>query len=190
MQQIFLQCARGVFVALFLMATNNVNANSLLRHIFGAQTVSPEIQKVADLSDQMTNFDTTVFKMNGLAKKIGYSSFNWFNTTWVDEEVVQHKTDKAILWQLIHEKYHTIAGHDWRRIIGVGAVVMPIIQGIMLSIQVFIEKGDSGISPFILPNALPATFLALFLFLWHEEYCESQADAYANWMMHEGVVNA
>jgi hypothetical protein len=190
MQQFFLQCQRGVFIALFFTSAADLNASSLLRYIFGSQPVSAEIQKVSDIADKMTNFDTTVLKMNRLSKKLGYSSFNWFNTTWVDEEVVSAKSKNALLRQLIHEKYHTIGGHDWRRIIGAGAVAMPIIRGLALVCKYYVKHGDFPLVPHIIPFELPATFLALFLFLWHEEYCELLADSYADHMMREGIINA
>jgi hypothetical protein len=189
MQQFFLQCQRGVLIALFFTLAADLNAASLLRYVFGSQPVSAEIQDISDVADKMTNFDTTVLKMNRLSKKLGYSSFNWFNTTWVDEEVVSAKSNDALLWQLIHEKYHTIGGHDWRRIVGAGAVAMPIIRGTIAACKFYLKHGYFPLFPYIIPFELPATFLALFLFLWHEEYCESQADAYADHMMREGMIN-
>jgi hypothetical protein len=185
MQQFFLQCQRGVFIALFFTFAADLQAASWLRYIFGSQPVSAEIQQVSGVADKMTNFETTVLKMNKLSKKLGYSSFNWFNTTWVDEDGVSAKSKNALLRQLIHEKYHTIGGHDWRRIVGVCAVATSLIRGLVTAYAKYDAGLDLGI---VVPYSLPATFLALFLFLWHEEYCESQADAYADHVMRAGII--
>jgi hypothetical protein len=188
MQQFFLQCQRGVFIALFFTSAADLNASSLLRYIFGSQPVSAEIQKVSDIADKMTNFDTTVLKMNRLSKKLGYSSFNWFNTTWVDEEVVSAKSKNALLRQLIHEKYHTIGGHDWRRIVGAGAIATQLGWRILfMSTLTKLTTFEKFMS---FSGCVPQLLLTLFLLLWHEEYCELLADSYADHVMREGIINA
>lgn len=187
MQQFFLHCQRGVFIALFFTLAADLKAASLLRYIFGSQPVSAEIQQISDIADKMTNFDTTVLKMNKLSKKLGYSSFNWFNTTWVDEEVVSAKSKNALLWQLIHEKYHTIGGHDWRRIIAAGAIATPLFWRL---VYIGTRKFSLFEKCMNISGNIPEILLALFLFLWHEEYCELLADSYADHVMQEGIINA
>ena len=186
MQQIFLQRVACAFLAVFFAFTSNMHAASLLRYVFGSEPVSQRLQKIAEFSDTMTNFDTAVFKMNGLSKKLGLSSFNWFNTTWIYEEAIQHKSDPALLWQLLHEKYHTIAYHDVRRIIGELAVDAPLIAGVCTACVGYVTGED--LPKLIAFVAISQALLARFLFLWHEEYCESQANAYADHMMREPIM--
>jgi len=184
MQQIFLHRIIGAFLVLFFAASTSLQSASVLRYVFGSAPIDQiQVQEIAQEADKISDFKTPTFKMNWLAKKLGCSSFNWFNTTWVDEEAIKNNPKMRTLWQLLHEKYHTIGGHDWRRIIGAGAVAMPILRGIVDASAEAINGGDFPIIPYIIPWALPQFTLAIFLFLWHEEYCERQADIYADEML-------
>lgn len=176
MQQKFLSHTLGMITILTLATgCTDLNAASLLRYLFGTKPVSSEIQVIADKADDLTNFKTPVLQMNWLAKKIGYSTFNWFNTTWVDEEAIKNNPEFATLWQLVHEKWHTIWGHDVRRIVGVGALFSYIARDIY-----FLHDAGKVLGTKYYLSALPWELLSLLLVLWHEEYCESQADSYAD----------
>lgn len=188
MQQIFLPKVRYfvTILALCLFFTS-AEAESVLKYIFGSEPVSNRIQEISDDADDITGFDTTVYKMNSFAKLLGYSSFNWFNTTWIDENEADMDSDSYLRLQLIHEKYHTIAGHDYRRIIGASAYlcwITCIAQKYKLSPNYCTER----------LQWFPVDLVMLFMFLWHEEYCETQANLYADFMLkkeaEEGVKKA
>jgi hypothetical protein len=175
-------------VSLILVTSISLQATqpSLLRYVLGSQPVSTSIQRAADAADEATDFKTPVLKMNRLAKLFGYSSFNWFDTTWVNEEAAQEINPKILTWQLIHEKYHSLARHDVRRIFGFLAATSPYF---ITAIQALVEAnrendyyGFMGDVPFIdyLVPKLPLIFLTHMLINWHEEYCENAADQYAD----------
>ena len=91
MQQFFSH--RIMSLALTVSVCTNftdARAVSTLRYIFGSEPVSQDIQHISNQADEITNFETPTLKMNWLAKKLGYSSFNWFNTTWIDEEALKN----------------------------------------------------------------------------------------------------
>lgn len=182
-QKILFYKMGAVFALVFTLGYSDLDAVSLLRYLLGTEPVSAEMQEIADKADALTHFKTPVLQMNWLAKRLPYSTFNWFNTTWVDEEALKNNPEFATLWQLIHEKWHTIWKHDVRRIIGVSSIVTSVLFKIFLTAQLT-SKGWNG---YTLSQKAAETFscthlplLTLFLFLWHEEYCESQADAYAD----------
>lgn len=156
------------------------NQGSFLRYILGSQQPSGAMQKFSDAADEMSGFTTPVYQMNSCGKLFRYSSFNWFNTTWIDEGALENRSDKSIMWQLLHEKYHTIAAHDWRRIIGAGAISSDLLYTIL---WVMNNKAHHGLQ--YVAGRIFCSCFTLFLFLWHEEYCEHMADLYADRMIHE-----
>lgn len=177
MQQIFsYKTVRATIIIALCFFSARANEGSILRYIFGSEPVSDRIKEISNNADDITEFDTTVYKMNSFAKLLGYSSFNWFNTTWIDENEAEFFSDSCIHLQLIHEKYHTIAGHDYRRIIGVSAILAWIS---------FVAQQCHNAPHYWAEYAkwIPVDFAMLFMFLWHEEYCETQANLYANFML-------
>lgn len=188
MQQIFsYQIVRTALALALCLFSAHAHAGSMLKYILGSEPVSDRIQEISDDADDITGFDTTVYKMNNFAKMLGYSSFNWFNTTWIDENEAEMDSDSYLRLQLIHEKYHTIACHDYRRIIGASAIFSWII---------FVGQQCHNT-----PNCwaeyakwIPVDLAMLFVFLWHEEYCETQANLYADFMLkkeaEEGIKKA
>jgi hypothetical protein len=183
MQQFFIGPRAAFLVALLMQGAAYGNNGSYLQYIFGSQPASEAVQKLSAQADERTGFTenpTTVLQMNALAKLFGYSSFNWFNTTWVDEASFEGRSDRSIIWQLIHEKYHTLAGHDVRRIIGSAALK---VQFMCMARDMYKLCNNMEIAPTTLPIDIGWSLFTLFLFLWHEEQCEIAADAYADRMI-------
>jgi hypothetical protein len=87
---------------------------------------------------------------------------------------------------LIHEKYHTIGGHDWRRIIAAGAIATHL--GWRVLFMKTLTRPTAFEKFMNISGCIPQLLLTLFLFLWHEEYCELLADSYADQMMREGII--
>lgn len=179
MQQ-FCSYSKAIALYLTLISISTAAATpSFLRHFLGSKPAHETLQKIAREADTATGFETPLLKMNRLGKLFGYGTFNWFNTTWINEEATATISDEDIKWQLIHEKWHTLAKHDIRRVIALGYILSSYLVTSLQIGEAFIATGEFPLTPYLLFN-LQNILASNLAFLWHEEYCENAADLYAD----------
>jgi hypothetical protein len=113
-----------LFCTLSMASTMHANVvQSSLCVLFGNEQVSDRIQKPFSDANKLLGMNTTAYKMNDWAKKLGMSSFTWAGATWFDEEILAYVSDSSVTFEATHEPCHDYYWHGLKRVGTVAACI-------------------------------------------------------------------